>query len=119
MTKIAHNDCFGGFELSDQAFEALLERKGIEWVKAETPFGFDYWRDGKVDEDDAHLSRESFYDDRRDPDLIAVIEGLGREANGRCAYLRICALPVGTHYYIPEHDGLETIVTEDKRTEVA
>ncbi len=119
MTKIAYNDCFGGFGLSDQAFEALLDRKGIEWVKAEGCFGFDYWRGGKVDEDDAYLSRESFYHDRRDPDLIAVIEEFGREANGRFAYLRICALPVGTHYYIPEHDGLEAIITEDPRTEVA
>ncbi len=122
MTKIAYNDCFGGFGLSDQAFEALLDRKGIEWEKTEGRywwFGFDYWRGGKVDEDDAHLSPYSFYHDRRDPDLIAVIEEFGLEANGHCAYLRICDLPAGTRYYIDEYDGLETIVTEDKRTEVA
>ncbi len=119
MTKIAYNACFGGFGLSDQAFEALLDRKEIEWVKVKTTFDFGYWRAGKVDEDNAYLSPYSFYRDRRDPDLIAVIEEFGREANGRCAYLRICALPVGTRYYIPEYDGLETIITEDQRTEVA
>ncbi len=119
MTKIAYNDCFGGFGLSDQAFEALLDRKGIEWEKGKTTFDFDYWRAGKVDEDDAYLSPYSFCRDRRDPDLIAVIEGLGREANGRYAYLRIRDLPAGTRYYIHEYDGLETIITADQRTEVA
>ncbi len=107
------------FGLSDQAFEALLDRKGIEWEKAEALYGFKYRRAGKVDEDDAYLSPYSFYHDRRDPDLIAVIEEFGLEANGHCAYLRICDLPVGTRYYIHEYDGLETIITEDQRTEVA
>ena len=115
MTKIAYNNCFGGFGLSDRAFEALLDLKGIKWEKAKDC----YWKMGRVDEDDAFLSPYSFCNDRRDPDLITVIEELGATANGSCANLQICDLPVGTHYYIHEYDGSETIITEDQRTEVA
>ncbi len=119
MTKIAYNRCFGGFDLSNQAFEALLDRKGIKWEKVKSTFSFDYWKTGKVDKDDAYLSSYSFYFDRRDPDLIAVIEMFGAEANGSHADLQICDLPTGTHYYIHEYDGSETIITKDQRTEVA
>ena len=35
MTKIAYNGCYGGFELSNLAFQALLDRKGIAWEREE------------------------------------------------------------------------------------
>jgi hypothetical protein len=33
--KVAINTCFGGFGISDEAFEKLLERKGIAFDKVE------------------------------------------------------------------------------------
>ena len=33
MTKIVYNDCYGGFSLSDEGFEAYLTRKGVDFVK--------------------------------------------------------------------------------------
>ncbi len=119
MTKIAINKCSGGFGLSDEAFEALLDRKGIEWEKVKTGFCYEHFLKARVLEDDAYLSPCSFCDNRTDPDLIAVIENLGREANGEHADLRIVDLPAGTKYYIHEYFGVERLVIEDPRTETA
>ena len=120
MTKIAYNACHGGVHLSDKAFEALLDRKGIEWEHGTIKYGeYEYWKKGQMDDDAAFLCLYDFINDRRDPDLIAVIETLGSEADGRGSFLKIRDLPAGTKYYIREHDGSETIVTEDPRTEVA
>lgn len=34
--KVAINRCFGGFGISDEAFEKLLQRKGIAFEKEES-----------------------------------------------------------------------------------
>ena len=113
MTKIAYNNCYGGFGLSDEAFEALLDRKGIAWEKSVGQFGgLNYQRVG-VTGDDCYLSHYDFYEDRSDPDLIAVIEELGDKANGMCAKLVIEDVPKGTSYRIDEYDGNETLMTRD------
>ena len=39
MTRIAINRCFGGFGISDAAFERYLDLKGITWYKGESKFG--------------------------------------------------------------------------------
>jgi hypothetical protein len=46
---------------------------------------------------------------RDDPDLIAVIESMGDEANGSCAKLRIVEIPDGTKWEIKEYDGNERV----------
>ena len=118
MKKVAINTCFGGFGLSDTAFERLLARKGIafEKVKGESSFmGDTYYRAGHVGVDDHFLSDYSFYKDRADPDLIAVIEEMGAEVNGFAADIRIVEVPVGVKWHIHEYDGLEH-VAEDHRT---
>ena len=119
MTKIAYNARFGGFGLSNRGFEALLRMKGIEWEAAGISHEMEYWLKGRVNEDGALLCLHDFYDNRTDPDLIAVIEDLGPRANGYHADLKIVDLPVGTKYYIHEYDGAESIVTSDQRTETA
>ena len=53
-------------------------------------------------------------DDRTDPDLIAVIEKLGKLASGPCAKLEIIDIPDGTDYEIMEYDGLEHIAEKHK-----
>ncbi len=115
MTKIAYNDCYGGFGLSDAGFEALLLLKGIEWEKTEGVWT-DYWRKGRVGEktEGAFLSDHGFYEDRTDPHLLAVILELGEEANGDHAQLKIRELPAGTKYIIDEYDGIEAVVTLDE-----
>ena len=115
MTKIAYNACFGEFGLSDAAFEALLDRKGIVWEKTETGssiMGAKYQKKG-VSGDGGYLSVYNYYEDRTDADLIYVIEKLGDKANGICAKLRIEELPEGVQYHIDEDDGNESVMTRD------
>lgn len=49
------------------------------------------------------------FDNRTDPDIIAVVKKLGKKANGRCAELKIVEIPDGMAYEIDEYDGIETI----------
>ena len=118
MVKIAINRCFGGFGLSEPAFERLLARKGIafEKVKGESSFmGDSYYTAGHVGEDEHYLSEYSFCEDRTDPDLIAVIEEMGKESEGWAADIAIVEVPAGVKWHIHEYDGLEH-VAEDHRT---
>ena len=87
MTKIVYNACFGGFGLSETAWERYRELGGQE---------------------------TSRYDiNRADPVLVQVVEELGEEANTRFSELRIRDLPEGTKYRIDEYDGNESVCTID------
>ena len=87
MTKIVYNVCFGGFGISQAAWERYVELGG----KAES--GWDI--------------------ERTDPILVQVVEEMGKSASGSFADLRIADLPAGTKYRIDEYDGLESIETEE------
>lgn len=52
---------------------------------------------------------------RHDVDLVAVVEKLGKKANGRYAELKVVEIPDGTDYEISEYDGIEHIA-ENHRT---
>ena len=84
--KIVINKCFGGFCLSEAAYEYL----GLEW----DGYGFKY----------------SDYDERTDPKLVECVENLGEDAaSGIFAELRVVEIPDGIEYEISNYDGLETI----------
>ena len=121
MTKVAINRCFGGFGITDEAFEKLLQRKGIAFEKVEKEdssfFGASYYQAGHAGDNEFYISHYDFYDDRSDPDLIAVIEELGEEANGYAAEIGIVEIPddVNGNWYIHDYDGMEW-VAERHRT---
>lgn len=48
--------------------------------------------------------------ERHDPDLIRVVEELGKEANGICANLVIKDIG-DSKYHIDEYDGYESVIT--------
>jgi len=115
--KIAINTDFGGFGISDQAFEALLARKGIAFEVVDTEKawrGSDYYLAGRPHSDATYINHYDFYRDRSDHDLIAVIEQLGEAANGHYASIKIVEIPDGIKWHIVEYDGLEH-VAEDHR----
>lgn len=94
--KIVINTCFGGIGLSEAAARRLAERKG-------TPF---------------EPSEFSFYPvdvPRDDPDLVAVVAELGKEAGGVGSRVVIVEIPDDVKWHIEEYDGLEH-VAEDHRT---
>ena len=118
--KVAINRCFGGFNLSEKAFEMLLDKKGIEWEKVETGrafgmVGVEYYYKGHAGESDYYLLDYDFYENRADKDLVETVEALKGEANGFAAELKIVEIPDDVEWFISEYDGREW-VAEKHRT---
>ena len=90
MRKVAYNNCFGGFGLSEKAKQLAYEKTGDKnWI-----------------EKYAYMENV-----RHNETLIEVIEELGEEANGMFADLSI--VEVDGPYRIDEYDGNETVETPD------
>jgi len=129
--KVVINACYGGFGLSVAGTEAYLARKG----KAAYWFTTARDADGRLDFKAPSVPVEhpgeewfaqvytsperttgTFFDDddipRDDPDLIAVVEELGVEANSRYASLKVVEIPDGTRWVIDEYDGYEHVAEE-------
>ena len=119
MTKVAINRCFGGFGITNVAFEKLLDRKGIAFDKVEKEnsafLGASYYEAGHAGDDAHYISDYDFYQHRDDADLIAVLEEMGAEANGWAAEIAIVDIPDDIEWHIAEYDGIEH-VAENHRT---
>jgi hypothetical protein len=116
--KVAINCCFGGFGISDEAFEKLLNRKGIAFEKIETDSklsGTNYYKAGHIGDDNYYLNPYDYYEPRNDPDLIAVIEEMGEQSFGWAAEISIVEIPDDVEWYVEEYDGREH-VAEKHRT---
>lgn len=95
MQKIAVNDCYGGFSVS----EAVYNELGIPWD--------DY---GYLSNEDLGIESNNYYKWRTDPRLIAAIEKLGLEAaSGGMAEIRIAEVPDDVDWLIEEYDGIEHV----------
>lgn len=116
--KVVINACYGGFNLSEQAFEMLMARKGVSFEKEYSGskiMGSHYYQPGHVGDNAYYISERNYCEDRADPDLVAVVEELKDEANGLCAELKIVQIPSDVEWHIAEYDGLEW-VAENHRT---
>lgn len=100
--KIVLNEGYGGFCLSVEATRMILERKNIPFYEVKSQFGirFHETKTGKR----IYLPVDI---DRHDPDLIAVVELLEKDANASGSDLYIEDIPAGTKYIIREHRGRE------------
>lgn len=125
--KVVLNKCYGGFSLSNAAYEALI-KKG--W---KVTF---YNEQGNHQDRDADICdgqggeypskwcrddlRYSLVCSRRDKeirahaDLVEVVEQLGDKANGRCAALEVVEIPDGVSWQIEEYDGMEHIAEKHR-----
>lgn len=105
MTKVVYNACYGGFGLSNEAKDRMVElgyemevnpnydpRPGVEW----------YNRTQKYKIYDEDISRHN-------PILVQVVLELKDKANGDCANLAI--KEVDGPYRIDEYDGFESVET--------
>jgi hypothetical protein len=115
--KIVINNSFGGFGLSDAAFEIFLDRKGILWEKRhrEDYDWHEYYHAGHLGDDEYYLYSRTMTENRSDPDLVAIVEHFGTKANGDYADLKVVEIPDGVKWHVCEYDGLEHIA-EDHRT---
>jgi hypothetical protein len=119
--KVVINACYGGFGLSDAAYEALI---GRGWTVTT------YGADGHVIDKEAGLVRHedeswlhmtgthyslvgsrSNNNLRSNPDLVAVVEELKADANGMHAKLRVVEIPFDSAdgWEINEYDGYESV----------
>ncbi len=83
--KLVINTEYGGFDLSDQAIEAYEKRTGQTGIC-------------------------SWQIDRHDADLVAVVEQLGKAADGDNSKLSVETI-TEDRYFIREYDGAETLYT--------
>jgi len=127
MTKIVYNACYGGFGLSPAAIERYADIKGITLYGKDCSWGYSYatvpweeydriYEECRKERDYRRSNELSFSDSsisRTDPVLVQVVQELGDAANGSYARLRIKTLPAGTLYRIDEHDGMESVMTQD------
>jgi hypothetical protein len=106
MAKVVYNACFGGFSLSNEAMDRMVE------------LGYDlkpnpkYNSNAKSKYGDSSQKYECWgyvYCPRHHPILVQVVEELGEKANGMCANLQI--EEVDGLYKIEDYDGNETVVT--------
>lgn len=123
--KIILNKCYGGFDVSDEAYELYAEKKGLTLYR--------YWDDYKnekmhkglgnityyftkdfgdsVENDKIDWSTHLYLDTghRDDPILIEVVEELGKKASGSYGNLVVVEIPDGMDYVIDDYDGVETL----------
>jgi hypothetical protein len=109
MKKVVINTCFGGFGLSDEAYEELI-KLGIpvsnEHVRTEEPMIF---KNNNMLRD-FYKYYDNFTDTKREhPLLIEVVEKLGEKSWGMYANLKVVEIPDDVSYYIHDYDGTEEI----------
>ena len=112
--KIVINSDFGGFGLSDAAFERYLELKDIKWDRVSGKFSSaHYYEAGHAEDDDYYLS---YYDIQRDdPILVQVVEEMEGEANGNYSSLKVVEIPDDVDWILQEYDGHEHIAEAHRR----
>ena len=81
--KVVINRCFGGYCLSEEAYNYL----GMRWDE----FGF------------------AFSEARNDPRLVECVETLGERASGDVAKLKVVEVPDNVQWYISDYDGVEEV----------
>jgi len=133
--KIVINRCYGGFGLSPKGEVELMKRKGKEIFFYENDYSGGDWRrvdpepcgpgvsmttllkdygatfDGKYDSGDYVYVSEV---ERNDPDLVAVVEQLGEDADGAHAELAVVDIPDDVNWVIDEYDGVEWVAEEHR-----
>lgn len=133
--KVILNKCYGGFDVSDKAYQLYAKKKGLQLYRYEMILSNNnsnrkYEKVEKRENysllvnyftkdlgDIVEISNEDYkkYNicltnrHREDSVLIEVIEELGEEASGSFGKLVIVEIPDDLEYVIDEHDGLETL----------
>lgn len=112
--KIVYNDCYGGYALSDKAIDWLSEHGSDKTKRFIAQKRLEANEKTKYDSSKIFYVMDAlrYFLKRHDPDLVAVVEALGKEVNGTFSDLAIEEID-GDMYNIEEYDGKETVVTPD------
>lgn len=122
--KIILNKCYGGFDVSDEAYKLYAEKKGISLYRY-----WDDYKNGKMHKGSGLITyyftkdfgdsveknkidwKTNLYlnEHRDDPTLVEVVEELGEKASGKFGRLVVVEIPDGMDYVIDDYDGIETL----------
>lgn len=105
MGKAVINNCYGGFGISEKAYDWLKEHN------VEGPHHIDEELLERYELDDGTI-RCHYYGPRHHPLFIKCVEELDEEASGMWSDLKVEYFK-GNFYRINEYDGLEVIETPD------
>lgn len=135
--KLVINNCYGGFGLSPKGLKRYLELKGKQaYFYIQSKY---YHEDGGIEFkriDNIEYFNDLFFScttcdqgekimgypkdafekyniQRNDPDLVQVVEEMGKEASGKCANLVVVEIENGRWYKINDYDGYESIEYRD------
>lgn len=139
--KIVINDCYGGFSLSPRGEAEYLRRKGETPFFYVTPreggrLNFDRTVRWNPNDGESYIVVYTYLDDlgdepskeereaaryfaardidRSDPDLVAVVEAIGKPAGGRHANLKVIEIPDDVEWEIEEYDGSEWVAEKHR-----
>ena len=129
--KVILNKCYGGFGVSQKAYELYAKKKGIEIfayklectndkpIYRKTDMGssiftITFTKDfgdyvDLYDDNSEKYILELCSNHREDRVLIEVVEELGDRANSPFSKLVIVDIPDGMEYEIDDYDGVETL----------
>lgn len=129
--KVILNKCYGGFGVSQEAYELYAKKKGIElfaykldcengkpiYKKTDTGssiFTITFTKDfgdyiDLSDDSSNEYCLELRRGHREDPVLIEVVEELGERANSPFSKLVVVDIPDDMEYEIDDYDGVETL----------
>lgn len=105
--KVVINTCYGGFGLSEEAFERYLEIKGIEYEKKMDKYRNEYFHKGHVGNWAYHLYDKTI--ERNDPALVQVVEEFGDRVNDHYSELKVVEIPDDVDWVVEEYDGSEYV----------
>ena len=124
--KLVINTCYGGFGLSQEAYEKLISW-GVPVRASAGNEGGDIFVifDQKLEKGLTEFRRDltdrywdnwsRLYKHRSHHLIVRAVEVLGKKANGICSQLKVVEIPDDVQYTIEEYDGAEW-VAEKHRT---
>lgn len=129
--KVVINKCYGGFGLSEAAYEWMIEhgvpvrkynpeKPGQNGLYERVPENegeiiFDRTLEPPGSLRDSMMRISGRYwdcwmrNDRKHPLIVGVVEALGDKASGPFAKLKVVEIPADSEWEIDEYDGLETV----------
>lgn len=112
--KIVFNRCYGGFSLSMKAVEWLENNATDESLRTyiKNCKDSDYHTSAFKEQLLCYKVSEFFENGRHHKDLVAVVETLGKDANGANADLGVTTISCN-QYTIENYDGAEDVITPD------
>lgn len=112
--KVVINTCFGGFRLSSEAAEWLIENRGwgesddedFYYSNPEGKWVFKFKQGNILKIGKLYSDDEEF---RSDEDVVAAVEALGKGSSARVSKLKVVEIPDNIIWEITEYDGVEAI----------